>query len=935
MRAVSTVAMQRSRIEAGGIGGGGGGPPAWTAGLLVAVLAACAHPGPPEAAAGAPGKSASGTGTPVGSPTGAVSTVAASAAASPIGRPDNASLEPFRKVVAGATRTPGYFPIWQKYDRVWIEVPADRVDRPFFFSYNISDSIGERFAYASQMGRRFVVHFHRVGNAMQLVARNTQVVAAEGSPAERAVRQGFTDSLLASAPVVSQPSPDRDAVLVDASALLVTDLPGYSTVLESSFRINYSLDRANSSFTRVQGDNAGASFSVRAHFSTPRLPGLGGGVSPPAVPPDARSVFVGFVYNLAPLPEPMRPRYADDRVGTFTTAVADYGDDASPSPRRFFVNRWRLEKQHPEEPLSDPKQPIVFWIDRNVPVAYRQTVAEGVLAWNAAFARIGISNALVVRIQPDDADFDTLDSRHASIRWYLGADAGYAIGPSHTDPRTGEILDADIAIPDTFTRGARSLIGEALPQAPKAFADARDAGAAASARCDYAAEAVGEAAFAMGLLDARGDVPADSVEAERFVRDYLRSVVTHEVGHALGLRHNFRASTIHSEAELQDAAFTRTHGVSGSVMDYTPFNIAARGERQGEYVMSGLGPYDFWAIEYAYRPLDAASPEAERPLLARLAARGGEPELAFATDEDASAGPDGMDPDINRFDLGSDPLAYLKKRFALSRELWQRLQSRPMRADESYLVLRRNVERGFNEIGHAAPLIAKYVGGVHIGRSHAGYNAQGLPVSLMSGAALYTNIDAARQRQALDLLATQLFSAESFRFDPEFVRRLGVDHLDSGWPDTRYRDSFYLPGRVLGIQTAVLDQLLSDPVARRIGNGENTSSRPRDLLTLAQLYASLQQSIWSELSDDKEISAMRRNLQREHLKRVVGVLLRPTAPTLADARSLQRENVIDLRARIVRSLAHGRWSAENRAHLGESVATIDSALKAPLIRDGA
>ncbi len=927
----------------------------WACVAAMVSLTGCANFRPPGSGNGAnasalrPAFASSGS-APVGAPPGAGPAApapgAAAAAPNPAAsgaRPDNASLKPFREVVAGAHEMKGYFPLWQKDDKVWIEIPVERLDQPFFFSYNISDSIGERSAYASQMGKRYLVSFHRVGNAMQLIAKNTRFIAAAGTATERAVRQSFSDSLIGSAPVLSQPHPDRKAVLIDASALLMTDIPGYSTTLESSFRINYTLDRANSSFVKVRADDQSASFSVRDHFSTSRLPGVllpnnPIAPAPPHTPPDARSVFIGFVYNFAALPEPMRPRYADDRVGTFNTSIADYTTDNAPNPRSYFVNRWRLEKKDPSAAMSDPKQPIQFWVDRNVPVNYRDTIIEGILVWNKAFERIGISNAIVAKIQPDDADFDTLDARHASVRWYLGADAGFAIGPSHTDPRTGEILDADIAIPDIFTRGAKTLISEAIPQPPKSLEGAirysNGAEGEAVMQCDFAAEAVGEAAFALGLLDARGEVLADSVEADRFARDYLRNVVTHEVGHTLGLRHNFHASTIRTRAQLQDAAYTRANGMTGSVMDYTPFNIAARDEVQGEYVMSGLGPYDYWAIEYAYKPIDAVSPESERKELSRIAARGIEPALTFATDEDADAGPDGADPEINRFDLGSDPLAYYRKRFALSRELWDRLQTRAMKPDENYLVLRRNVERGFNEIKRAAPLIAKYVGGMRTSRNHVAFATTDNRVALASGGALHVPIDAARQKQALDLLATQLFSVDSFRFKPEFISRLGIDYLDRSDPNGSNKTAFYLPGRVLAIQTSVLDHLMSEPVARRIGDAENLSGKPRDLLTLAQLYGAVQHAIWSELSSGKEITRMRRNLQREHLKRVVTVLLKPGTATLADARSLQRENAMALKASIQHALGANRLSTENRAHLRESVATIDDALRANLTRFG-
>jgi hypothetical protein len=914
------------------------------------LIAGCATPGkgnPPPAAAGRPTAATASSAAPVGAPPGsgpatpAAGGTPATPATAPGARPDNATLKPFREVILGAAEMKGMFPLWQKDDKVWIEIPVDQLDKPFFFSYNISDSVGERGAYASQMGRRYMVEFHRVGNAMQLIAKNTRFIATPGSPSERAVHQSFSDSLIGSAPVLSQPQPERKSVLIDAAALLITDIPGYSTSLESSFRINYTLDRANSNFVKIRADDKSASFSVRDHFSTSRLPGIllpsnPIAPTPPSNPPDARSVFIGFVYNFAALPTPMRPRYADDRVGFFTTNVADFSSDSAPNARTYLVNRWRLEKKDPTAAMSDPKEPIVFWVDRNVPVNYRDTIVEGILAWNKAFERIGFSNAIVAKIQPDDADFDTLDARHASVRWYLGADAGFAIGPSHTDPRTGEILDADIAIPDVFTRSAKTLITEALPQPVKATEGALNPfNNDASLQCDFAAEAIGEEAFALGLLDARGEVLADSAEADRFARDYLRGVVTHEVGHTLGMRHNFHASTIRTTTQLQDAAFTRANGLTGSVMDYTPFNIATHEEHQGEYVMSGLGPYDYWAIEYAYKQIDAPTAEAERPELSKIAARSSDPNLAFATDEDADAGPDGMDPEINRFDLGNDPLAYYRKRFALSRELWDRLQNRAMTSDESYLVVRRNLERGFNEINRAAPLIAKYVGGVRTSRNHVATDVTQHNVAFNSGHALYVPVEAARQKQALDLLATQLFSVDSFRFKPEFISRLGIDYLDRSDPNGSNKTAFYLPGRVLAIQTTTLYHLMSDQVARRIGDAQNMSSHPRDLLTLSQLYGTVQGAIWSELSSGKDISMMRRNLQREHLKLVVGVLTRPGNVTLADERSLQRENAIALKASIQHALASNRLSTESRAHLRESVAMIDDALKANIMKVGA
>lgn len=837
------------------------------------------------------------------------------------GKTDASEPKPFNEVIKGATEHKGYFTLWEKEGKVWIEVPEERLDKPFFFEANISQSIGERGAYASQMGSSAMAAFRRVRNTMQLIAINTTHRAAAGTPAALAVHQSFSDSLIASAPVASKTDPARKAVLVEAGPLLLRDILGYSTYVETSFRLTYSLDAGNSSFPALRTDDKGTVLSVLAHFSTARLPVIvppetKNPPRPPRSVPDARSFFVGFVYSLVPLPsEPMRQRPADDRVGYFQTDIADYSRDDTPTARLHFINRWRLEKKDPAAELSEPKEPIVYWIDRNVPQRYRQTITDGILEWNKAFERIGFKNAIVVRVQPDNADFDTLDARHASVRWFLGDDVGFAIGPSVVDPRTGEILDADIGLSDAFTRRARQLVSEELPPRP-GFALPWGAGARQS--CTYESGAAEELGFGLDLLEARLDFSPDGAEADKLALAYLKHIVSHEVGHTLGLRHNFRASTLLSPAQIDDAEFTRAHGLAASVMDYLPINVAPPEGRQGDYVMGSIGSYDEWAIEYGYRPL---APEQEPAELARIAGRSVEPELAFATDEDASAGPDGADPEVNRFDLGNEPLAFYKRRFALARELWDRMQSRSAAPGENYLYLRRNLERGFFQAERAAPLVAKFVGGEHTTRDHAG-----------TGRALAIPVSAAMQKQALELLGRELFSEESFRFEPRFLARVGIDYLDRELPESTNGAAFDLAARVLKMQSAVLDHLLSNEVAARMIRAAEYTEHPAELLTLAQLYESLQKSIWSELDAKRDIPPLRRNLQREHLKHMLAALLKPAEGTQADVRSLNRANALSLRERAQRALAGRALSLEARAHLQETVALIEDALKATPVK---
>ena len=900
------------------------------------VLGGCAtiDPKAPEAAAAQAAASAaaqastapvSAPAAPGAAPPASAPTVAAAAAAAQAAAAAAQSQKPFAEVTKDAKEHPGLFPIWTKDDKVWIELKPDQFDTPYFFSVNLSRGLGEKMIFGGLMGRSHIVEFHRVGNNVQLLAKNEEFFASAGKPQERAVAEAFTDSLLASAPVSSAPHPERKSVLIEANALLLTDIPGGNGFLERAYRQSYSFDARNSSIQKSRATVDLDAFEVSAHYALARVsqppiaPGMGPYTPPPATIPDVRSLFLGFYYNFAKLPDvPMQPRKADDRIGYFMTTRYDFADENKLTPRVNYVNRWRLEKKDPSAELSEPKQPIVFWLDRNIPEKYRPTIIAGVLEWNKAFEKIGFKNAIEARVQPDDADFDTLDARHASIRWMTTARPIFGgVGPSQVDPRTGEILDADIGIDPVRLRNLRYQRVEQVPDAstvpgllshPELLCQ----------RTDFAAQ---ELDFALDVLEARGEIDPDGPEAEQFVLDGLKDVVMHEVGHALGLRHNFRASTVYNQKQLDDPAFTAANGIAGSVMEYNAVNLALKGERQGAYGMKTLGPYDYWAIEYGYSEIPADKQDAD---LKRIASRSSEPLLAYATDEDNAFA---IDPEANQGDLGSDPLDFARRRFILVQEMWDRWQTKQLKPDENYAVLRRVVERGLVAMTGTSTNVAKYIGGVTTLRDHVG-----------SPRAPLTPVDAAKQREALKIIANGLFSADSFHFKPEFMRRVQVDWMD--------RNDFYDVGlstpevdyslntQVLNAQRRVLAQLMSETVAQRILDSEVKLDDPRKSLRLSEVYETLQLSIWSELKTGRDITPLRRNLQREHVSRVAGGLLRPSASMPADARALLREEAKSLRHDIAAAQGKPGFSKEAKAHLAETLTQLDEALKAPIVRQG-
>lgn len=903
----------------------------------VALLSACA--GTPTATApaaaaanaapAAPAAAAAANGTPA-----AKAAAAPGAAASAAGQPprppaDPSAPKPFADVIKEAKSQDGLFPIWRKDEKVWLEIPKDKIGKPFMFTANVANAVGERGLYASQMGMDQLVEWRRIGNQIQLVALNTAFRAEGGG--KLAVQQAFSPSLLAAGTVASAEHPERKSVLIDAGMFL-NDIPGLSTRLEMAYRLPYSADRSNSYFEATRADAKLSTLTARMHFFTPRIPApplVAPPVpvpTPPQATPDPRSMFVSFVYSFTALPETaMAPRLTDPRLGHFMESFTDLGKDSKPNPRVHYVKRWRLEKADPAAALSEPVKPITYWMDKNIPPKYRPAVEAGIVEWNKAFEKIGFKNAVVAKQQPDDADWDNMDADHASVRWFVGADVGFAIGPSHADPRSGEIIDADIGMSDIFVRGGRAFISEdlgpgmsaGLSQTPLSLA--AKAGGADHAYCNYAHEAAAELDFALDVLEARGEIAPDSPEADAFIFARIKDVIMHEVGHTLGLKHNFKASTTITQAQLKDKAFTEVHGISGSVMDYNAYNIPLQGEAPTTINNTQLGPYDYWAIEYAYKPIAVENEAAE---LAKIAARSTEPALAYADDGDAGGfGPyDGMDPMANRFDLGDDPLAYYKKRLKLSKELWARVQDRKPEAGEDPMRQRRALVSGFNQLFRSSELVGKYVGGMYANRD--------LPGS--TGRASFKPVEPAKQREALQFLASGLFSVDSFKFRPEFLSTLTIDYneWDRGGP-------LNVPAAVARVQLVALDRLLSGNTAMRLLDLPSyvPENQRKGLISLSEVYATLNSTIWSELKSGTEIDRLRRNLQREHLKRLQAVLTKGGGPgVLADAYSLARLHAVQLQADLKNALAKGGHSVETRAHLAESLDTLSTVLRANMQR---
>ncbi len=377
---------------------------ALAASLLTLALTGCATapaPAPtalPAAAVPAVAVANVATAAPSSAP---AATPPATATARPAGAPPAVPPVPgatpppraFADVIKEATVTKGWFTTYQKDDKVWLEIMPDQIEKPIGLSMNVTHGIGERGLYGNYMGGYgaakdfYIVALRKFSpTSVQLVALNAEFGPRNGTPVGLAVERSFSDSLLGTAPVASAPHPERKSFLIELNPLFVSDMSHVSFQVEQSYRQNYALDTRNSNFSKIRATDDQLTLGVKLHFALGRLsvplpgaPQTTPYVTPPTTLPDVRSFFMGIQYNLAKLPETaMTPRLADARVGFFNSTTYDYSDHEKRSPKQKLVHRWRLEKKDASAALSEPKQPIVYWLDKNIPEKYRPSITAGI-----------------------------------------------------------------------------------------------------------------------------------------------------------------------------------------------------------------------------------------------------------------------------------------------------------------------------------------------------------------------------------------------------------------------------------------------------------------------------------------------------------------------------------------------------------------------------
>lgn len=826
---------------------------------------------------------------------------------------EKSPYKPFDELVEGAVKREGFFDTYQKADHLYLAVPPDRLGQEFLVSNQISRGIGSRDLFGGTMLDYFWAHvlaFERQGERVFLVKRPWRFTAPQGTPVEKAVRLAYGSSVVATAKIESV-RPDS-ALVIDVYPILVSDLSNVGERIKEEIG-QANLDRERSTLNWVKAFPKNVNVDVTLTFTPSDPPGL-------TTVPDDRYIPIGIHYAIAELPEdPMTPRLADDRVGYFLTVHQDFSKD----DKTFFVryvNRWRLEKEDPEARVSDPVEPIVYYLDHTIPQEYRSSIKAGVEAWQRAFEAAGLSNAIVARDLPADSLVDPEDFRYHTIRWSVSSEPGYgAIGPSVVDPRTGEILDADILMEGAMVLGFKSAYrqyvspGEAVREMFEVSEGELTRLASGGESALLGAELGAQGTLLRAVLAGTGVIgPGDPVPMD-FVGEGLKWVTMHEVGHTLGLRHNFRASTDTPFEHLQDREWAEERGIYNSVMEYPSINVASDPDQQGYYYNPTVGSEDIWRIRYGYTP----DPEEAKVIASEVA----KPGHAYGTDEDVR-GPGALDPTISIFDLSGDPLQWGQDRAALITSIWSKLDEKILAPGDPYYELSDNLVSLLIQYGRALATGVKYIGGSYLYRDHKG-DPDGRPP--------FVPISAAKQWEALAFLTKWGFGEKAFAVPQEILAKLGADRWNHWGNRTTYngRIDFPFHEMVLGIQTAFLDQLVSPYRLEWIRDAELRNG-PASGLKIWELLDELTEAIFDEVytAPGRNVYSLRRDLQRAWLDRLVHLVATPSPRTPADARAVARTTLMDLDRRLAARLREGGLGPYTTAHLTEARARITKALEA-------
>ncbi len=719
--------------------------------------------------------------------------------------------KPYKEVItAKAKSKDGLFKVHQIEDKYYYEIPDSLLGRDMLMVTTIAKT-ANGLGYGGERTNTLMLRWEKNNKDIHLKVISVNNYAADSLPIALAVKNSNLEPLLQKFAIKSLAT-DSTGIVIEATDLWSKDVQALG--LPKGQRTEYKVTRLDTDRSYIEHIHT-YPINIEARYVMTYI------ASEPPSNSSTGSITLEMNSSMLLLPkEPMKQRLGDQRVGWFSRSIVDYGADAQKAQNRTFLDRWRLEvKEEDMEKfkageLVEPKKQIVYYIDPATPKQWIPFLIAGVNDWQVAFEAAGFKNAIIAKEAPtkeEDPDWSPEDARYSVIR-YFASDIQNAYGPHVSDPRSGEILESDIG----WYHNVMNLL--------------RNWFFIQTAAINPEAQSVQFKDEVMGRL--------------------VQFVSSHEVGHTLGLPHNFASSHAYPVEKLRDAAFTKEMGTAPSIMDYARFNYIAQPGDEGVSLMPNVGPYDKYAVAWGYRPIpDAATPEDELMTLDKwILEKQGDPVYRYGRQGNS------YDPTAQSEDLGDNSMKASEYGIANLKHIMPNLMEWTAEPNKPY--------KDFDDLGEMYGQVItqfnRYMGHVktNVGGVAEVYRATGQDLPI------YTHTSKDIQKSAVAFLNKELFTTPGWMMQDDIFART---------------EDFGALEKIRGVQANTLNSVLD---LGRLGRViENEALNGDEAYKMTELFDDLRKGIWSELPAGKTIDVHRRALQRAYIERME-YLMTSDGPTI-------------------------------------------------------